>query len=579
MGNDIAKVRGIVVGTGLVGAAVLVGAMTFAPRFDVMGLVVFFVAIALCRASVLNLTRGTTTWSMSLEEAILVPALVLLAPAEFVIARVAAEPVAQLLKRYGAFSPVPRRRPDPFKLVFGMGAGAVGSGVAAVGYAVSGAPDAALGWQLLAAVTATATMSMVISTLVSRVVSLLEGRSWREEMRRDLRKQSVALTMSLWLGAVIAVAAATGPVPLLWPLGSALVLTVVARLAAGRLLDASRVSSLLAAGATIHRQSAREPLEDALRLTAAELLHADTVEVRGSPPEHGEIGVPYIGSWLVASGRSHRDRPFDAHDLALLEGLAAMATTSHHNATLVEQLQAHDRLKSDMLAAVSHDLRTPLVTAAAGLAHLQNSANVPEADRDRLTEVVARSLRRLQRLVEDLLDLQRVEHRVASSAAGSCRPWIIVARLAAEHDLLVSTDIEIEGDDLPVAVEAAWVERVLENVLVNAAKHSPPDAPVRVVIGSSRDGQVPVVVEDAGPGIPPSSRRALLEPFAQADGEQHSGVGLGLYVTKRFVEHAGGRVEIGTSRAGGAAVTVYLPTTPANPDRSPDREDAGSTSP
>jgi two-component system, OmpR family, sensor histidine kinase KdpD len=223
-----------------------------------------------------------------------------------------------------------------------------------------------------------------------------------------------------------------------------------------------------------------------------------------------------------------------------------------------EAAQRADVVKTALLHAVSHDLRSPLTAIGTAAAALQ-APDLQDGDREDLVTVVRQESERLARLVDDLLDLSRVQ-------AGALHPRVdwtdlheVVARAAEQ---MGDAEVRIElPDDLPlVRADPAQLERVFVNLLENAARFSPPGRPVRV-IGGHGGGRVTVRVIDEGPGIPASQRPSIFEPFFR--GRRGGGAGLGLAISRGFVEANDGRLMLQQPPDGrGAAFAVSLPLVP-----------------
>jgi PAS domain S-box-containing protein len=224
-----------------------------------------------------------------------------------------------------------------------------------------------------------------------------------------------------------------------------------------------------------------------------------------------------------------------------------------------ERLRAEDEMRSTVLQAVAHDLRTPLA-AILGLARTLERADLdlaPEEARD-LAGRIAANARRLDRLVGDLLDLERLQ---LGAAVPALEP-VDLGRLV--RDVLGRTeglaDREVATELAPVVVEAdpAMLERIVENLLANAVKHTPPQARVWVRTGATDTGAL-LVVEDEGPGVAPEARERIFEPFRQAPGAA-PGTGVGLALVRRFAELHGGRAWVEERPGGGASFRVALPS-------------------
>ena len=234
----------------------------------------------------------------------------------------------------------------------------------------------------------------------------------------------------------------------------------------------------------------------------------------------------------------------------------------------VRRLQAVDEMKNTFLQAVSHDLRTPLA-AILGLAVTLERGNVTlegEDARD-LAGRIATNARKLDRMVTDLLDLDRLSRGIVEPKLHPADVTELVRRVVADSDLLEGGWVSVEGDAIVANVDASKVERIVENLLANASRHTPEDTRVLVRVLPA-EGGVTIVVDDDGPGIPPEMRREVFEPFRQGpDAPDHApGVGIGLALVARFAELMGGRAWVQESPSGGASFRVYLrdgPRTPA----------------
>jgi PAS domain S-box-containing protein len=225
------------------------------------------------------------------------------------------------------------------------------------------------------------------------------------------------------------------------------------------------------------------------------------------------------------------------------------------------RLRALDEMKNTFLQAVSHDLRTPLA-AILGLAVTLERADI-QLDADDMRDLarrIAGNARKLDRMVTDLLDLDRLARGIVEPKLHATDVGALVARVVADWGLASSRQVDVTTPTIVASVDVAKVERIVENLLANTARHTPSDARVWVRVEPAEDG-LQIVVEDDGPGVPPEFREEVFEPFRQGpDAPEHSpGVGVGLALVSRFAELMGGRAWVEERPGGGASFRVYLP--------------------
>ncbi|PZO77904.1 MAG: two-component sensor histidine kinase [Mesorhizobium amorphae] len=273
---------------------------------------------------------------------------------------------------------------------------------------------------------------------------------------------------------------------------------------------------------------------------------------------------------LGVLGVQFRDpkRPLDPELKRLLFAVkdqVAVAVERTHLAGDVQALRVKaegERLRAALLNSLSHDLRTPLVSVIGALSGL-NGETIAAEDRRALTEAALTEARRLDRYVQNLLDMTRLEH-------GALQPRRVPTDLRelvghARADLRRTFDgrtilTDIPRDMPPVSVDPALIGQALVNVLDNAAKYSPPDTPL--VIEARVAGTNAVLsVSDGGPGIPEHERALVFDPFFRVGrGDRGpAGTGLGLAVVRGFVEAHGGTAEAGPSEGGGTRIALTLP--------------------
>ena len=227
-----------------------------------------------------------------------------------------------------------------------------------------------------------------------------------------------------------------------------------------------------------------------------------------------------------------------------------------------QRLRALDEMKNTFLEAVSHDLRTPLTSILGSALTLeQTELNLPKEDALDLVGRIAANARKLERLLSDLLDLDRLQRGIVSPQRRPTDLAELVHRSVDGTENPAGRDIQVEVESITVSVDAAKVERILENLLSNAIRHTP-DGTRIWIRGFGQDGGVMLIVEDEGHGIPHELHEAVFEPFRQAPGSSsgHSpGVGVGLSLVRRFAELHGGRAWLEDREGGGSSFHVFLP--------------------
>jgi two-component system sensor histidine kinase KdpD len=288
-------------------------------------------------------------------------------------------------------------------------------------------------------------------------------------------------------------------------------------------------------------------------------------------PAEADVVVPAgEGAVLALTGRR-----LSASDQRVLTAFAAQAAAALERrrlaveAATAKPLAAADRMRTALLAAVSHDLRTPLSAAKAAVTSLRNDEiDWSPQDRDELLATAEESLDRLARLVENLLDMSRLQ-----AGALNLRLEAVDYEDVLPH-ALDGVD-EVPGrfliEDLssapPVRADPALLERVVANLLANAARYAPDGTPV-VVNASALEGVVELRVVDRGPGIAAADRDLVFRPFQRlGDRDNGSGVGLGLALSRGLVEAMGGTLVPEDTPGGGLTMVVSLPAAPRHDAR------------
>ena len=223
-------------------------------------------------------------------------------------------------------------------------------------------------------------------------------------------------------------------------------------------------------------------------------------------------------------------------------------------------LAESEKLHRTLLDGVSHELKTPLAVLSAAV---ENLASADESTRANLADEIKTATRRLNRLVNNLLDQTRLE-------SGALRPrldWcdghdLVNAAVDGVSELLVEHPFETNiPQDLPLfRADSALMEQVIANLLLNSALHTPRGTPIFLAAGLDRaKSRIYFTVADRGPGLPATMRERLFEKFQRGDAAKAGGLGLGLSIIRGFVTAQGGDVVAGENPGGGAVLTVYLP--------------------
>ncbi len=282
-------------------------------------------------------------------------------------------------------------------------------------------------------------------------------------------------------------------------------------------------------------------------------------------------------SLALLAACSTTTRPLGRQRLMRLRALAQPLTLALARVNLAEQLEAArlqgetEQLRSALLASVSHDLRTPLTAMRGSIDSLLALGEViPAADRRELLEGTRDEAERLDRYIQNLLDMTRLGH----GALALARDWVAPADIVGSalqrlHSVLASLDVQcqVPADAPLLFVHAALIEQALVNVMENAARFSPVHGRLRVQV-ETRPGQLRLAVSDEGPGIPETERSQIFDMFyTAARGDRGGqGTGLGLAICQGMIGAHGGHIEVSDGLDGqGTCITLCLPL-PEQPD-------------
>ncbi len=317
----------------------------------------------------------------------------------------------------------------------------------------------------------------------------------------------------------------------------------------------------------------REPDDAPRRPTAEWTAVASSGEPALTRPEHADVEVEVTDTLTLGL----RGRPLPATDRRVLGAFAAYAAAALEQQRLAAEAEAArpiaeaDKMRTALLAAVSHDLRSPLASAKAAITSLR-SRDIQWAaeDHDELLATADESIDRLAHLVDNLLDMSRLQ---AGALSVFPRPAGLEEIVARSLDDLgpESRKVAVEiPDSLPeVRVDPGILERVIVNLTGNALRYSPAGSPPLLTASALAD-RVELRVVDRGPGIPAADRDRMFRPFQRlGDTDNTTGVGLGLALARGLTEAMGGTLEPDETPGGGLTMTLSLPAVPELPPAVP----------
>ena len=237
----------------------------------------------------------------------------------------------------------------------------------------------------------------------------------------------------------------------------------------------------------------------------------------------------------------------------------ALSESERREREAAERLRTLDEMKNTFLAAVSHELRSPL-TSILGLALTLEQTRLPEEEQADLLTRLATNARKLDRLLKDLLDIDRLNRGIVTPRYRATDIGALVRRTVESLDLLGERPILVEAEPVTIEADPAKIERIVENLIANAARHTGPDIAIWVRVWAEPDGAV-IAVEDNGPGVPKDLQHAIFEPFRQGPtASPHSpGTGIGLSLVSMFADLHGGRAWVQDREGGGASFRIFLP--------------------
>ncbi len=357
----------------------------------------------------------------------------------------------------------------------------------------------------------------------------------------------------------------------------AVVVSTMAEVARGRAAEAERRRREADLAATLARELlAGERTQDALRTTARRV--AESLGLGSAALELGEVAgnerhraLPLRGldgttlATLLVPSRVPNDiaERLTSQVVPTLSALVAIAL--HRDAVQAEAvetaaLRRSDELKTALLRAVSHDLRTPL-TAIVTAGHALGSESLTVEEREQMSAAVVDEGERLSALIDKLFDLSRLQAgRMEPRRESVSIEEVLLAAEDALPDAAGHVHLSVDPATPALMADAAQLERVFANLIENALRYSDRGEPVRVSVRQV-GSRVVVRVSDRGPGIPEGEQQRVFEPFYRgADAARTSGSGLGLAIAKGFVEANGGTIAVESLPGQGTSLVVSFPT-------------------
>ncbi|TFB46724.1 DUF4118 domain-containing protein [Cryobacterium tagatosivorans] len=340
---------------------------------------------------------------------------------------------------------------------------------------------------------------------------------------------------------------------------------------------AAAESALLAtvAGSVLRGEDALQALvtrtREAFHLTSVRLrVGTDVLYSDGDPVGDERVTTMPVGTRGVLELQG---RDLEASERRLLTVIVTQIDAALEHSALertaeeIGPLAEADRMRSALLAAVGHDLRRPLSAATAAISGLRSTdVDLSAHDREELLATAEESLQVLSSLVTNLLDVSRVQAGALAVSLGPVDvPDVILPALDELGLGPQSVELDLPPDLAPLLADAGLVQRVMVNLLTNATRFTPVGTPVRVS-ASQFAGTVQVRVADRGPGIPADRRNDIFVPFQRlGDTDNLTGLGLGLALSKGFVEGMGGTLEADDTPGGGLTMVVSLPAATQRP--------------
>jgi signal transduction histidine kinase len=224
---------------------------------------------------------------------------------------------------------------------------------------------------------------------------------------------------------------------------------------------------------------------------------------------------------------------------------------------VTEQQRVED-VRNNVLSSVAHELRTPLTAVLGSALTLRERPDADEDGRRQLADQLVIQAERLERLLSDLLDVERLRHGLALAPVGRTDIGSLVEWTVSAFEVSEGREVEVRTAPINAEVDAGKVERIVDNLVSNALKHTPPGTRVWVSAERQDDGFL-LRVDDSGPGIADEQKQQIFEPFVRGNGSPGPGTGIGLALVAQFAALHGGKAWVEDRPGGGASFRVLFP--------------------
>ena len=555
------------VGAAAIGVVVRFGEVSKWNGADFLGLAALALATSITEQFPLEMRHRTETLYLALTDSMWAAGLVLARPGVLTMAVV-----------IGVYVGLMFRKVPTHKIAFNLGQYVLSITVAEVVFS-SLAGSASMAFRLLVAVpVAMAAYAVVSALLVGLVISLAERKSLRDVLLPPLAVNALHYAGNIALGILGAMAWQISP-PGVLLVGFPLALFYAAyRIMVRNLREGDRLRELIVENASdgifvaapdcsivswnpamerITGQGADEVIGKNWRSilrssgSAEPPLGAAPCQAPGDAWFAPIVRKDGTDGWILCSSSTINGR----------DGKVKATVIVVHDISAEREAE---QLKADFVATISHELRTPLTPLKGFLSSLIHGTIDDESDaRHEYYRIMLRQANRLERLVTDLLEVSKIESSSALVTAPTdlYGPVVEQIRTFSEEHPTRSVSLRVPDSQVFVEADRSRVGLVMSNLLANALKYSPPDKWVQVTIAVEED-RATVSVRDEGPGIPLSEQQRIFDRFYQIEDHltrPNGGVGLGLYICRRFVEGMHGRLWVDSRPGQGSTFSFSLP--------------------